>query len=134
MSLYPKIPLNVLEDVARIIHEVVYPDSPTWVDGEATGEQRLCRALSERILVKIFDSPGEYSTTERRILELAVDRMGWDEIHAFNHELNRGQDVREDAGGYIMRAIRRLFGLGTNMETVENYKSATLKLIERVYE
>jgi hypothetical protein len=42
---------------------------------------------------------------QRALLESAIDRMGWPEINAFHAELKRGQDVREDAGGFIIRCL-----------------------------
>ena len=44
-------------------------------------------------------------------MERAIERMGWPEIHGSEAELFRGQDIHEDAGGDLMRAIRALFGL-----------------------
>lgn len=41
----------------------------------------------------------------------AVDRMGWPEINAFHEDMARGQSIYEDAGGFMLRCIRRLFGL-----------------------
>jgi hypothetical protein len=69
-------------------------------------------------------------TTERSLLEAAVDRMGWPEIHAFQNELRKGQDYREDAGGFMMRAIRRLFGLPAPQEDVVNYQQAAKAMID----
>src|SRR5690606_27629603 len=60
---------------------------------------------------------------ERRACEQAIERMGWPEIHAFRAELQRGQSVYEDAGGFFLRAIRRLFGLPVR-DTVVTYQDA----------
>ena len=62
--------------------------------------------------------------TEQEALEAAIDRMGWPEIHAFHAELRKGQDYREDAGGFAMRAIRMLFGLPRPALDVVNYQQA----------
>ena len=64
-------------------------------------------------------------------LERAIERMGWPEINAFHQELARGQDVREDGGGYWHRAIRRLFGLPSTLDTVETYKDAARAMVRR---
>lgn len=64
-------------------------------------------------------------------LERAVDRMGWPEINAFREELRKGQDYREDAGGYMMRAIRRLFGLPPPLTEVETYQQAARAMIAK---
>lgn len=50
-------------------------------------------------------------SAERRAIEAAIDRMGWNEIDAFNAERMRGQSIYEDAGGFMLRCFRRLFGL-----------------------
>jgi hypothetical protein len=55
--------------------------------------------------------------------------MGWPEIHAFRDELRRGQDVFEDAGGFWMRAIRRLFGLPSPYSEVETYQQAARRMV-----
>jgi hypothetical protein len=68
--------------------------------------------------------------SERDALERAVDRMGWPEIHAFRAELHMGQGVREDAGGYFMRAIRALLGIRPR-DPVLTYRTAARALIER---
>ncbi len=65
---------------------------------------------------------------ERAVLEAALDRMGWPEIHNFQAELRRGQDVYEDAGGYFMRAIKRLFGLPGPDEVI-TYKAAARAML-----
>lgn len=71
----------------------------------------------------------ENAAREREILEAAIDRMGWPEIHAFQEELRRGQDIREDAGGFMMRAIRRLFGLPSPHSEVVTYQQAARAMI-----
>lgn len=67
---------------------------------------------------------------ERAILEAAVDRMGWPEIRAFERELRRGQDIYEDAGGFLMRAFRRLFGLPSSVDKVMTYQQAARAMID----
>jgi len=68
---------------------------------------------------------------EREALERAVDRMGWPEINAFHAELDRGQDIAEDAGGYLMRAVRALFGLPSPKATVTTYQAAARAMVRR---
>jgi hypothetical protein len=67
--------------------------------------------------------------SQAEALEDAVERMGWPEIHAFQNELRKGQDYREDAGGFMMRAIRRLFGLPAPAETVVTYQEAARAMV-----
>lgn len=69
--------------------------------------------------------------TEEEVLEAAIDRMSWPEIHAFQNELRKGQDYREDAGGFMIRAIRRLFGLPAASWGVVNYQQAARAMIEK---
>ena len=63
--------------------------------------------------------------------EAAIDRMGWPEIHAFQEELRRGQDIYEDAGGFIMRAIRQLFGLPSPLSEVTTYQDAARAMVAK---
>lgn len=68
---------------------------------------------------------------EREALEFAIDRMGWPEIHAFQDELRKGQDYREDAGGFMMRVIRRLFGLPSPVNEITTYQQAARAMVEK---
>lgn len=43
------------------------------------------------------------------VIEARIDTLGWPEIHAFNAERRKGQDIYEDAGGFMLRAIKALF-------------------------
>jgi hypothetical protein len=67
---------------------------------------------------------------EREALEAAIDRMGWTEIHAFDEEMRKGQGVYEDAGGYIMRGIRRLFGLPEKDREIVTYQKAASAMVD----
>jgi hypothetical protein len=69
--------------------------------------------------------------SEEYLLEEAIKRMGWPEIHAFEEELRKGQDYREDAGGFMMRAIRRLFGMQPAMDDVTNYQQAARAMVAK---
>lgn len=82
--------------------------------------------------VGVGDFTGEAAVTgeEYAALERAIDRMGWPEIHAFNAELRKGQDVYEDAGGYFMRAFRRLFGLRPARDEVTTHQEAARAMID----
>lgn len=64
---------------------------------------------------------------EQEVVEGVIDRMGWPEIHAFYERI--GQDVSEDAGGFILRKIKRL--LGINRVTVQTYQDAIRAMITR---
>ena len=56
--------------------------------------------------------------------------IGWPEINAFKGELAKGQDIREDAGGYFKRAIMALFG--KKYGPVETYQMAAQRLLDEV--
>jgi hypothetical protein len=63
-------------------------------------------------------------------IEEAIDRMGWVEINAFRTELHKGQDIYEDAGGYFIRAIKALFGLGyRHRDPIVTYQDAARALM-----
>lgn len=69
--------------------------------------------------------------SEEEALEAAIDRMGWPEIDAFQSELRKGQDYREDAGGFMMRAIRRLLGLPSPADEVTTYQAAARAMVAK---
>src|SRR5689334_16300663 len=85
--------------------------------------------LAWKFTAKAFSIPEK--DMERAVLKEAVDRMGWPEIHAFKEELRRGQDIREDAGGFWMRALRRLFGLPSPYSEVTTYQDAAKAMVEK---
>jgi hypothetical protein len=66
---------------------------------------------------------------EREALEAAIDRMGWTEIHAFEAEMRKGQGIYEDAGGYIMRGLRRLFGMPEKQDEIVTYQKAARAMV-----
>ena len=56
-----------------------------------------------------------------------ADDLGWPDINRFQDELNKGQGVREDGGGFFVRAIMALFG--KKADPVENYQQAAERLL-----
>jgi hypothetical protein len=56
------------------------------------------------------------------------DLLQWDDIHRFNAELRKGQDYREDAGGFFIRALSALFG--AKPDPVVSYRDAAKALLE----
>lgn len=60
------------------------------------------------------------------------DDLGWPDINRFHAELHKGQDVREDAGGYMIRAIMALFG--KRADPVMSYREAAKALLEEASE
>lgn len=71
-----------------------------------------------------------YLGDARAAMEAAVDQMGWPEIKAYQYEMSRGQGIYEDAGGYFMRGLRRLFGLPQIDEEVITYQRAARAMIQ----
>ena len=68
------------------------------------------------------------------VLNVAIDEMGWPEIDAFNKEVRRGQDICEDAGGFWLRCIGRLFGVKSPQDEVKTYRSAMNSMIRKAVE
>lgn len=68
---------------------------------------------------------------EAAVLERAIERIRWPEIRAFEEELGRGQDVAEAAGGFMLRAVRRLFGLPSAKASVITYRKAARATVRR---
>jgi len=72
-------------------------------------------------------SLGERNVEE--VLEAAIDEMGWTEIDAYYDERRKGQSIYEDAGGYMLRCLGRLFGVKPKDEII-NYQQAAKAMIE----
>jgi len=89
---------------------------------------RADASSQQAVSTKGFD-PGR----EREVLERAIDRMGWPEIHAFQEECRKGQDIYEDAGGYLIRCIKALFGI-RRRDPVTTYQDAARALVAKAYE
>ncbi len=68
------------------------------------------------------------------VLNVAIDEMGWPQIDAFNRELRKGQDFCEDAGGYLLRCIGRLFGAKSERNEVNTYKGAMKAIVREAVE
>ena len=56
------------------------------------------------------------------------DHLGWPDIRRFQAELARGQGVREDGGGFFVRAIMAL--LGKRPDPVETYQEAARRMLK----
>ena len=56
------------------------------------------------------------------------DHLGWPDIRRFQAELACGQGVREDGGGFFLRAIMALFG--KKPDPVETYQEAARRLLK----
>ena len=66
---------------------------------------------------------------EQEVLERAIERMGWKQIHAYEAEMRKGQDIYEDAGGFIIRGLACLFGVKPNKPTIQTYQDAARAMI-----
>lgn len=92
--------------------------------GETIGV-RVSPEMWQRILAALTrssDGVGE----DLAACERAIERMGWPEIDAFMRE--PGQSPREDAGGYLLRKIKTLFGI--KPDKLETYREAATRLVE----
>jgi hypothetical protein len=137
-----QIPTGVREELAKhlyyqygevIANEPVPPTGkPEWVPWGNSIVQTECRRRADALLNLIYDN-SSMQALERSVLDRAVDRMGWEQINEFNAELKKGQDIREDAGGFFARCIRRLFGNAAPPTEVESYQSAARKMIENLH-
>lgn len=66
----------------------------------------------------------------KQVLEAYTDNLSWDQLHEYHKELRKGQCVREDAGGYVIRTIKALFGCKINRDELETHQDAVRRLIE----
>ncbi|GJD97440.1 hypothetical protein [Methylobacterium iners] len=94
------------------------------------GNPRIVHDLRRHFALRTPSGP-TLEAVELAAMERAIERMGWPEIEAYHAELRRGQDHREDAGGFVMRAIRRLFGMPAPRPTVETYQAAARAMIRK---
>lgn len=56
-----------------------------------------------------------------------ADDLGWDDIRRFHAELNKGQGIYDDGGGFFVRAIMALFG--KKPDPVVTYRAAAEALL-----
>lgn len=64
------------------------------------------------------------------VIDSIVTAIGWPEIKAYQEELAKGPDVREDGGGYFARAIGAL--IGKKADPVETYQQAAKRLLREL--
>lgn len=57
-----------------------------------------------------------------------AEDIGWPEIRRFQAELDKGQSIDEDAGGYWIRAIMAMFG--KRPDPVVTYQQAIRRLLD----
>jgi len=69
---------------------------------------------------------------ERQVIIDAIDRIGWPEINAFRAELAKGQSFDEDAGGFMVRAIARLFRFRRRRDPVVTHQDAARALFDQL--
>lgn len=88
-----------------------------------------CRRIANRLAAPPASTyPDAGAEGEMAAVERAIDRMGWAEIHAFQAELRRGQDIYEDAGGFMLRAIKALFGV-KRADPITTYQDAARAML-----
>lgn len=93
---------------ALICHTVLCIEDETRLRGERAGMER-CATPEDDLAA----------------CERAIERMGWPEIQAFMEE--PGQSPHEDAGGYLLRKIKALFGI--KPDRLETYREAAQRLV-----
>ncbi len=80
------------------------------------------------MLIKIVANKTNLSEEKvQEVLDCAINNMTWDNIGAYNKEIKRGQ-IYEDAGGYLLRCIGRLFG--AKYYSLKYYQNAVRKMIK----
>lgn len=84
------------------------------------------QTLYARVARRCRTSPG----LVEEVAATLIDEMGWPEINAYNAERRTGQSVREDAGGYVLRCLGRLFGVEPRNEVV-TYKAAMTAMLRQ---
>jgi len=57
------------------------------------------------------------------VISSLISHMGWEQVTAFQNEMRRGQ-LYEDAGGYFIRAIGKLFGSRARYDELDIWKRA----------
>jgi len=99
-----------------------------WWRRHLTRIDKAAAALTETN-VKLVKARAELKASEQEVIERVINRMGWPEIHAFHERI--GQDVYEDAGGFMIRKIKRLFGIKRDaVQTYQEAARATLAELE----
>jgi len=64
-------------------------------------------------------------------VERAISKMGWPEIKAYENELRNGQQD-DDAGGYFIRCLSRLFGVKRPLRAAsELYRSGMRAMVNK---
>lgn len=105
------------------------------------GEYMPLGSNADRWNLLLSEYPKEYcavqiaeaiESAERNAVANSIDKMGWDEIKAFQSEMAKGQDIYEDAGGYFLRAIGALFGIKGKNELI-TYQSAMKAMIAKAH-
>lgn len=88
--------------------------------------ERIAWGSDSRLMREAADA---LEQTERKVLYDALDRIGWDEINAYLDNLREGQAINEDAGGFLIRCIKGLFGISPR-DPIVTYKNAAKALVE----
>lgn len=92
------------------------------------GADDVANALQTKLAITAWNTRPNSDADALRDLEAcerAIDRMGWPEIDAFMHE--PGQSPYEDAGGFLLRKIKTLFGI--KPDHLETYQEAARRLV-----
>lgn len=82
----------------------------------------------DNLIKRVSERTGVSYDKCQEIIDTTIDEMGWPEIGEYNKEFRRGQ-MYDDAGGFIMRAIGRLFGARHKYDELTNYKKSMKTMI-----
>lgn len=82
------------------------------------------------IIDRVAARTGFAKSSIQIMLDSFVEELSWDELHLYFAELRKGQSIREDAGGYFIRCIKRLFGYPVADEEIITYQKALSALIQ----
>lgn len=111
------------EVIARALYDL-------RVKREAENREEFRKAYGKNVGVGVTDwenARGDHLEQADVVIEAIHSNIGWPEIRAYQAELDKGQGVHEDGGGYFARALGALFG--RQADPVENYQQAAERLL-----
>lgn len=86
------------------------------------------------VISRVAQRIGVSEALVQRVAETFCDELSWQELHPYFDELRKGQSIYEDAGGYFLRCIKRLFGIRTDDEEILTYRKAMAELVKAASE
>ena len=111
--------------MARKISDFDTRSFPDAADGRPVPP--MCYTLME---AGLSSEDADYAARQLRgqgYFLVRAEDLGWDDIRRYHDELDKGQSINEDGGGYFIRAIMALFG--KKPDPVESYQQAAARLL-----